>query len=203
MYCTRISHSSSLACNKALPVLHTDIITFPYMRKCHKAKLLKKLTIFVQSLLTKFQETIMAEEKQPVINVWKGVSVSSLASQTRMRLGLNSGVTKIGYAANINKADFNRDVHVDIHCISGESEQARHYEVPEAIAINGDENQEHPNDQIIVDGRPLPWYIRIDFWKLCVLDILIVSAVAAVIVVLTITHIHANSFNKSMQSTQT
>ena len=129
----------------------------------------------------------MAKEKQPVINVWQGISVSSLASQTRMRSGLNSGVTNIGYAANITKADFNRDLHVDIRCISGESEQARHYEVPEAIAMNGDENQEHPNDQIIVDGRPLPWYIRINFWKLCVIAILIVSVVAAVIIVLTIT----------------
>ena len=36
----------------------------------------------------------------------------------------------------------------------------------------------------IVDAQPLPWYIRIDFWKLCVIAILIVSATVVAIVLL-------------------
>ena len=100
-----------------------------------------------------------------------------LASQTRTPSEQNS--------ENITKADFNREVHVDIRSIANESDQARHYEIPEAVEINEDENQEHSNDElIIVDARPLPWYIRIDFWKLCVIAILIVSAFAVAIVLL-------------------
>lgn len=129
----------------------------------------------------------MTDENQDEIDnnlVSRGLSVNLFASRTRTQSVLNSGVTNIGYAANITKADFKRDVNVDVRSISGERVQARHYEVPEAIAINGDENQEHQNNEIVVDARPMPWYIRIDFWKLCVIAILIVSAFAVAIVLL-------------------
>ena len=77
-------------------------------------------------------------------------------------------------------------MNVDIRSIIGERVQARHYEILKAIAIRGDENHVHLNEQIIVDARPLPWYIRIDFWKLCVIAILIVSAIAVAIVLLSV-----------------
>jgi len=125
----------------------------------------------------------MAENHHPsefsANHIWQGVPVHS-----RTRSEQNSGVTRLRYAANITKADFNRDVNVDIRPISGERVQAQHYEIPEAVAVNGDENQEHSNDELIVDARPLPWYIRIDFWKLCVMAILIVSVFAVAIVLL-------------------
>ena len=88
------------------------------------------------------------------------------------------------HATNITKADFNRDVNVNVHSISSERVQARRYEIPEAIAVNGDENQEHLNEQLIVDARPLPWYSRMKFWKLCEIAILIVSAFVVMIVLL-------------------
>ena len=109
--------------------------------------------------------------------IWQGVPVHSPTSRS-------SGAAHVRYAANITKADFNRDVNVDVRSITGERVQARHYEIPEAIAVNGDENHEHLNDELIVDARPLPWYIRIDFWKLCVIAILIVSVFVVAIVLL-------------------
>ena len=111
--------------------------------------------------------------------IWQGVPVHSPTSRS-------SGAARVRFAANITKADFNRDVNVDVRSITGERVQARHYEIPEAIAVNGDENHEHLNDELIVDARPLPWYIRIDFWKLCVIAILIVSAFVVAIVLLSI-----------------
>jgi len=129
----------------------------------------------------------MSDDNQDEINhnlISRGLSVNLFASRTRTQSVLNSGVNNIGCAANVTKADFNRDVNVDVRSIDGERVQARHYEVPEAIAINGDENQEHQNNKIVVDARPLPWYIRIDFWQLCVIAILIVSAFAVAIVLL-------------------
>ena len=141
----------------------------------------------------------MTDDNQHEINhnlISRGLSVNLFASRTRTQSVLNSGdaggVTNIGYAANITKADFNRDVNVDIHSITGERVQARHYEIPEAIAVNGDENKEHPNNKTIVDARPLPWYIRIEFWKLCVIAILIVSAFVVAIVLLS-TNLHSPS----------
>ena len=97
-----------------------------------------------------------------------------------------TGAVLLRYTANVTKADFNRDVNVDVRSISGESDQARNYEIPEAIAVNGDEDQEHSNDELIVDARPLPWYIRIKFWKLCVMAILIVSVFVVAIVLLSV-----------------
>jgi len=149
----------------------------------------------------------MTDENQPEINVWQGIPTNLLASQTRTRSEhylvtrgisvnfvasrtrthstLNSGVTRLRYTDNVTKDDFNRDVNVDVRSLSGESDQARNYEIPEAIAVNGDEDHKHRNDNLIVDARPLPWYIRIDFWKLCVMAILIVSAFVVMIVLLT------------------
>jgi len=127
----------------------------------------------------------MANQNQHEISnhlVSRGLSVNLMASRVRTHSTLNSGVTNIGHAANITKDDFNRDVNVDVRSIAGERVQARQYEIPEAVEINTDDNQEHINEQIIVDARPLPWYIRIDFWKLCVIAILIVSAIAVAIV---------------------
>ena len=129
----------------------------------------------------------MANQNQHEISnhlVSRGISVNLMASRVRTHSTLNSGVTNIGHAANITKDDFNRDVHVDVRSIAGKRVQARNYEIPEAVAVNGDENHEHRNDKLIVDARPLPWYIRIDFWKLCVIAILIISAVPVAIVLL-------------------
>ena len=116
-------------------------------------------------------------------HIWEGIPRSS---RTRTQSQQISGAARVGYAANVTKAVFNRDVHVEIRSIFGERVQARQYEIPEAVAVNGDDNQEHSNEQIIVDARPLPWYIRIKFWKLCVIAILIVSAIAVAIVLLSV-----------------
>jgi len=138
----------------------------------------------------------MTDENQPEINVWqgiptnllasqtrtrsehclisRGISVNFLASRTRTHSTLNSGAACVRYAANITKDDFNRDVHVDVRSIAGKRVQARNYEIPEAVAVNGDENQEHRNDKLIVDARPLPWYIRIDLRLFCCLKIIFI-----------------------------
>jgi len=132
----------------------------------------------------------MAENHQSEIttnHMWQGMPVYSPSSRSRTRSQQISGAACVRYAANITKDDFNRDVNVDVRSIAGERVQARHYEIPEAIAVRGDENHVHLNEQIIVDARPLPWYIRIDFWKLCVIAILIVSAIVTVVVLLPIT----------------
>ena len=92
---------------------------------------------------------------------WQGVASSCYPAHIR-------------FSANVTKADFNRDLNVDVRSISGERVQARHYEIPEAIAVNGDENQEHRNDKLIVDARPLPWYIRIDLRLFCCLKIIFI-----------------------------
>ena len=119
-------------------------------------------------------------------HVGQELSINSPSSQTRTQSEQNSGLINVRYTANMTKGDFNRDVIVDVRSIAGESDQARNYEIPEAIAIHEDENHEHSNEQIIVDARPLPWYIRIKFWELCVTAILVVSAFAVAIVLLSI-----------------
>ena len=131
----------------------------------------------------------MTDENQPEITndlIWQRMPSNLLASRTRTRSEQNAQHISFGNIDNFTrtKADFNRDVNVDVRSIDGERVQARHYEIPEAIAIHSDENREHLNEQIIVDARPLPWYIRIDFWKLCVIAILIVSAFVVAIVLL-------------------
>ena len=122
-------------------------------------------------------------------NVHQEISIYSQTETAATRSNFDRSVTNVRYTDNITKEDFNRDVNVDIHSISGERVQARHYEVPVAIAIREGDilNQEHLNGQIIVDARPLPWYIRVKFWKLCVITILTVSSIGVAIVLLTIT----------------
>ena len=129
----------------------------------------------------------MTDENQHEIttnHLWQQISSNLLASQTRTRSELNPRVNSCVSIDNVtrSKAYFNRDANVDVRSIVGETVQARHYEIPEAIPVNGDENKE----QLIVDARPLPWYIRIEFWKLCVIAILIVSAFVVAIVLLSI-----------------
>jgi len=126
----------------------------------------------------------LKQERDQSITLSRGISVNFLVFRTRTHSTLNSGAACVRYAANITKDDFNRDVHVYVRSIAGKRVQARNYEIPEAVAVNGDENHEHRNDKLIVDARPLPWYIRIDFWKLCVIAILIISAVPVAIVLL-------------------
>ena len=75
-------------------------------------------------------------ENQDEINnnlVSRGISVNFIASRTRTHSTQNSGVTRLRYTANVTKDDFNRDVNVDVRSIAGESDQARNYEIPEAI----------------------------------------------------------------------
>jgi len=110
--------------------------------------------------------------------LWQGLPNNSSSLQTSAPS--DSTLVFVSYLHDVTKADFNRGVNVDVRSISDERVQARHYEIPEAIEINGDDNQE----QIIVDARPLPWYIKIDFWKLCILVILVVSTFVVVIVLL-------------------
>jgi len=127
----------------------------------------------------------MADNHQPVIatnHIWQGIPENSRSFQTITQTESNSGATRVRYAANVTKANFNRDINVDVRSISGERIQARHYKVPEAIAVNENENKESRNNQLIVDAQPLPWYIRIEFWKLCVIAIMIVSAFVVAIV---------------------
>ena len=150
----------------------------------------------------------MADNYQPDIaanRIWQGVPINSRSFQANWQTESNSGATRtqsgatrIRYSANVTKADFNRDVNVDVRSISGERVQARHYEVPEAIAVNENENKEILDNQLIVDAQPLPWYIRIDFWKLCVIAIMIVSAFVVVIVLLS-TNLSSSSSSSNNQ----
>jgi len=143
-----------------------------------KNKLIQKITF------DKTNKTMTDENQHEITtnHLWQGIPTNLLASQSRTRSELNFRGNSCVCIANVtrSKSDFNRDANVDVRSISGERVQARHYEIPEAIAINGDDNQE----QLIVDARPLPWYIRIDFWKLCVIAILIVSVFVVAIVLL-------------------
>ena len=137
------------------------------------------------------------EEHQP-----NDIATNQIVNQQTPQSDFDPSVTNVRYAENITKEDFNLDVNVDIHSISGERVQARHYEVPVAIEIReGDiPNQEHYlNGHIIVDARPLPWYIRVKFWKLCVIAILTVSSMVVAIVLLTIT-LSASSSSSSSTS---
>jgi len=143
----------------------------------------------------------MADNHQQQINrghIWQGIPTNSRSFQTITQSVPDSGATRVRYAANVTKADFNRDINVDVRSISGERIQARHYEVPEAIAVNENENKEVLDNQLIVDAQPLPWYIRIDFWKLCVIAIMIVSAFVVVIVLLS-TNLSSTSSSSNNQ----
>jgi len=127
----------------------------------------------------------MADNHQPEIatnHIWQEIPVNSRSLQANWQTESNSRATGLRFTANITKADFNRDVNVDVRSISGERIQARNYEVSEAVAVNEKENEESRNKQLIVDAQPLPWCIRIEFWKLCVIAIMIVNAVVTFIV---------------------
>jgi len=130
---------------------------------------------------------IMTDENQPVIttnHLWQEIPVNSHSLQTSVQTDVNSIL--IFYRNNITKENFNRDVNVDIHSIAGERVQARNYKIPEAIEINGDnkDSVEESSGEVIVDARLLPWYIQIDFWKLCILVFLVVSTFVVAIVLL-------------------
>ena len=135
--------------------------------------------------------------------IWQGVPVDSRSLQANWQTESNSGATRIRFTANITKADFNRDVNVDVRSISGERIQAQQYEVPEAIVVSGDGNQEHPFEQLVVDAQPLPWYIRIEFWKLCVIAIFIVSVIAVAIVLLSTNVSSSSTSSESLSTTPT
>lgn len=135
------------------------------------------------------------EEHQP-----HDITANQIINQQTPQSNFDPTVTNVRYAENITKEDFNLDVNVDIHSISGERVQARHYEVPVAIEIReGDvPNQEnYLNGDIIVDARPLPWYIRVKFWKLCVIAILTVSSMVVAIVMLIATLSGSSSSSSS------
>ncbi len=133
--------------------------------------------------------------------LWQGMPVNSRSLQASRQSESNSNVANVRYAANITKADFNRDVNVDVRSISGERIQARHYEVPEAIAVDENENQEVFNEVLTVDAQPLPWYIRIEFWKLCVIAIFIVSVIAVAIVLLSTNLSSSSTSSESLSTT--
>ncbi len=130
--------------------------------------------------------------------IWQGLPNNSSSLQTSAPS--DSALVSGRYLHDVTKADFNRGVNVDVRSISGERVQARNYEIPEAIEINGDDNQEHSNDELIVDARPLPWYIRIDFWKLCMIAILIVSAFVVVIVLLSVNLSSSSTSGESLRN---